>query len=99
KGDGFDALAPVKSFTPNDYGLYDMIGNVAEWCIDRYESGYYLRSPERDPLGPSAGDRRVARGGTWRNLYERHLRASYRSSYAPDAREDYLGFRCARTMP
>jgi formylglycine-generating enzyme required for sulfatase activity len=57
--------APVGSFPPTGYGLYDMTGNVDEWCWDRYQWDYYAVSPAIDPRGPDTGSTRVHRGGTW----------------------------------
>ena len=53
------------SFAPNGYGLYDMAGNVKEWCWDKYSSSYYSSSPTRDPRGPDSGSFRLERGGSW----------------------------------
>jgi formylglycine-generating enzyme required for sulfatase activity len=78
----------------NGYGLHDMLGNVNEWCSDWY--GSYDSSEQRDPLGPSSGQYRVCRGGSW-NLFVRHCRASNRNSNPPANRYYNLGFRVART--
>ena len=63
--DGHAVTAPVGSYQPNGFGLYDMIGNVWEWCQDWYDSGYYGNSPTDDPSGPRSGKYRVLRGGSW----------------------------------
>ena len=63
--DRWDNTSPVGSFPPNGYGLYDMAGNVYEWCADWYDEDYYRSSPERNPKGPNTGDRRLLRGGSW----------------------------------
>lgn len=60
--------SPVGSFAPNGYGLYDMAGNVWEWCNDWYSISYYSTSPETDPTGPTLGTDRVLRGGCWNNI-------------------------------
>jgi formylglycine-generating enzyme required for sulfatase activity len=95
--DGYAETAPVGSFPPNAYGLYDMAGNVWEWVADWYDAGYYARSGERDPLGPSPGSRRVVRGGSWGGSAWL-LRVSDRDYSGPTYRYNDGGFRCARDV-
>ena len=83
---------PVGSKSPNELGIYDMSGNVWEWCQDRWASNYYSSSPQRNPKGPASGSYRVFRGGSWSND-ARLCRVSYRSYDSPDCRLDNLGFR------
>ncbi|HEY6872839.1 MAG TPA: formylglycine-generating enzyme family protein [Geobacteraceae bacterium] len=77
---------------PNGLGLYDMSGNVWQWCKDRYDANYYRNSPRKNPHGPSSGDNRVMRGGSW-CLSEGLIRAASRNSRAPSSRLDCIGFR------
>ena len=81
------------SYPANGYGLYDVAGNVWEWCADRWDQNYYDSSPETNPLGPDSGSSRVLRGGGWSN-YTYYLRVAYRGYYFPHNRIDGLGFRC-----
>lgn len=92
---GRDAvLDAVGLDAPNGYGLYDMSGGVHEWCADYYDVSYYAVSPDRNPMGPEIGERRVARGGSWRHNI-RYTRCAARSSLAPDKQFSDFGFRCA----
>ena len=83
---------PVAGKTPNAWGLYDMSGNVFEWCSDLWGSDYYANSPTDDPQGPSTGADRVVRGGGWSD-FAQGCRSAYRYYYAPGRRGDHLGFR------
>lgn len=86
----------VMSYPPNNYGLYDMVGNVYEWCHDWYAYNYYeasLQEPE-NPMGPPQGVYRVLRGGCWKSLKE-DLRCSHRHRNNPGAVNGTYGFRCA----
>jgi formylglycine-generating enzyme required for sulfatase activity len=92
--DGFIYLAPVGSFNPNEFGLYDMTGNVGEWCGDLYGAKYYKSSPRDDPRGPSEGIYRVIRGGSWR-LDPSCQQVAYRDRGNPEYRYHGSGFRIA----
>ena len=87
--------SPVGYFAPNGYGLYDMAGNVWEWCWDWYGSTYYSTSPSTDPQGPPPGSYRVFRGGGWLN-YAFICRTADRHGNAPGSTGNDVGFRSVR---
>jgi formylglycine-generating enzyme required for sulfatase activity len=91
---------PVGQKKPNAWGLLDMHGNVAEWCQDAYDKGYYQSSPDKNPRGPAEGKEYVLRGGSWKSTAEA-LRSSYRLGETPGFSDaclarDAIGFRCVR---
>jgi len=86
--------APVGSFPVTGYGLYDMTGNVFEWCNDWWDSDYYDYSPPTNPPGPISGSSRVIRGGSWGRYVRDHCRVAGRSGSAPTYRYYDIGFRC-----
>ena len=90
-----DGLKPVGSYPVNGFGLYDMSGNVWEWCLDWYDPEYYKSSPTMNPTGPATGGERVLRGGAWINLPE-HGTATFRYRYYPRERSPVYGFRCVK---
>jgi formylglycine-generating enzyme required for sulfatase activity len=79
---------------PNPWGLYDMHGNVYEWCSDWYDGNYYSTSPSDDPTGPTAGSGRVLRGGYWGSSAQ-SCRSAYRDYGMPAGANSYVGFRVA----
>ncbi|MDX6575359.1 MAG: hypothetical protein QOE96_1312 [Blastocatellia bacterium] len=83
---------PVGEKAPNGFDLYDMLGNVMEWCEDWYDANYYASSPATDPQGPGSGSFRVLRGGSF-ELSTSYLRSAKRFYYSPDNRSFVFGFR------
>ncbi len=98
--DGYRATAPVDAFPPNGYGLFNMTGNVWEWCADWLDVDYYKVSPLIDPPGPAEGSYRTQRGGSYlcHASYCRRYRVSARSGSAPDSSTGNVGFRVAATI-
>ncbi len=87
--------AAVGSYAPNAHGLYDMHGNVSEWCADWYDSAYYQHSDTIDPQGPATGTHRVQRGGSFFQLLSK-CRSAARASGPPDQARSALGFRIVK---
>ena len=91
---GYKYVAPVGSYEPNGYGLYDMAGNALQWVRDHYGEDYYKFTPEVDPEGPGHGEYRVTKGGDW-TFGPVNLRCSFRGWSRPDLAVDNAGFRVA----
>ena len=98
--DGYRGTCPVDAFEPNGYGLYNVVGNVWEWCSDRFSSRAIAKRGGRDPQGPSTGTGRLIRGGSYlcHVSYCNRYRLSARTSNTPDSATDNMGFRCAATL-
>ena len=90
---------PVASYPENDYGLYDMSGNLWEWVDDWYYRNYYSISPLENPPGPEDGTYKIIRGGGWSDSDDRNLMNHFRSYADPEVQSTTVGFRCAQSVP
>jgi formylglycine-generating enzyme required for sulfatase activity len=89
------ATKRVATREPNDLGIFDIQGNVAEWCADWYDADYYKYSPEQDPPGPVAGTHRLVRGGGFKSS-EAECKVTFRAGLDPADRRCDVGFRLVR---
>ena len=95
--DGYAATCPVDAYPPNGYGLYNVAGNVWEWCADWWSASFHRDGPRVDPTGPPSGSARVMRGGSYlcHRSYCNRYRVAARTSNTPDSSTGNLGFQCA----
>lgn len=95
--DGFVSRAPAKSFAANGYNLYNMAGNVWEWCGDWFSPNYHLGGPRENPSGPPSGEMKLMKGGSYlcHASYCNRYRVAARTGNTPDSASGHCGFRCA----
>jgi formylglycine-generating enzyme required for sulfatase activity len=98
--DGWLGTAPARSFAPNGHGLYNVSGNVWEWCADWFGTDH-APGGAVDPIGPVSGSARVIRGGSYlcHESYCNRYRVAARTQNTPDSSTGHMGFRCAATAP
>ena len=98
--DGYYGTAPVDAFAPNGYGLYNVVGNAWEWCLDWFDAEFHRGASRTNPTGPAHGTQRVMRGGSYlcHESYCFRFRVPARSSNSPDSSTGNLGFRCAADL-
>ena len=98
--DGFEGTAPVDTFEPNGYGLYNMSGNVWEWCSDWWSATYHLDGLRQDPQGPPKGQAKVTKGGSYlcHASYCNRYRVAARTHNTPDSSTGHIGFRLVRDV-
>jgi formylglycine-generating enzyme required for sulfatase activity len=96
--DGYTNTAPVDSFEPNGFGLFNAVGNTWEWCADYFDPLWHVEAVRTDPVGPPAGTTRVMKGGSYlcHESYCRRYRSAARTGTAPDTSTGHIGFRVAR---
>jgi len=95
--DDFPGLAPVDALPDgkSPYGVFNVIGNAAEWTADYFDPAYYRSMPAKNPRGPTAGERRVIRGGSFKTSMNLAT-TTYRHAFAADSVKEFIGFRCAK---
>ncbi len=94
----FPPTSQVKSFPANQYGLFDMVGNVWQWCADWYGEDYYQQTSAKNPAGPLEGEHKIRRGGSWNVIQNFRLRCANRGAAAPEMAVPNMGFRCAKSV-
>jgi formylglycine-generating enzyme required for sulfatase activity len=95
--DGYTGTCPVEAFPPNGYGIYSMTGNTWEWCNDWFSTDFHRTGPRDNPTGPSTGQERVTKGGSFlcHHSYCDRYRVAARTRNTPDSSTSNMGFRCA----
>lgn len=98
--DSYLGTAPVDEFEPNGYGLYNVSGNVWEWCSDWFHSSFHAHGPRNNPTGPPFGQAKSIRGGSYlcHDSYCNRYRVAARSSNTHDSSTGNTGFRCTRAV-
>ena len=96
--DGFLGTAPAVSFSPNGHGIYNVSGNVWEWCSDWFSPDFHVSGPRKNPMGPRSGQAKVVKGGSYmcHDSYCNRYRMGARTATTPDTSAAHQGFRCAR---